>query len=98
MDFMRKAHFIAGGHTTTAPSSLTYLSVVLHNSIQLVFLIAALNNINIMLCDLINAFLNAPCQEKIWFEGGIECNAVRIMLWHNPSMDLRVLERHSGCL
>jgi hypothetical protein len=24
----RKAHFIAGGHTTTAPSSLTYLSAV----------------------------------------------------------------------
>jgi hypothetical protein len=26
-----------------------------------------------MSCDLENAYLNAPCREKIWFEGGIEC-------------------------
>ena len=28
MDFTRKAHFIAGGHTTEAPTSMTYSSVV----------------------------------------------------------------------
>jgi hypothetical protein len=26
-----------------------------------------------MSCDLENAYLNAPCREKIWFEGGLEC-------------------------
>ena len=26
-----------------------------------------------MACDLENAYLNAPCREKIWFEGGAEC-------------------------
>jgi hypothetical protein len=26
-----------------------------------------------MACDLENAYLNAPCKEKIWFVGGIEC-------------------------
>jgi hypothetical protein len=26
-----------------------------------------------MSCDLENAHLNAPCREKIWFKGGIEC-------------------------
>jgi hypothetical protein len=52
---------------------MTYSSVVSLNSIQLAFPIAALNNIDIMSCDLENAYLNAPCQEKIWFEGGIEC-------------------------
>jgi hypothetical protein len=73
MDFTRKACFVAGGHTTAAPSSLTYSSVVSRDSIQLAFLIAALNDINIMSCDLENAYLNAPCREKIWFEGGIKC-------------------------
>jgi hypothetical protein len=73
MDFTRKARFVAGGHTTTAPSSLTYSSVVSRDSICLAFLIAALNDLDIMSCDLENAYLNAPCQEKIWFEGGIEC-------------------------
>ena len=43
------------------------------DSVRLAFLIAALNDIDIMSCDLENAYLNAPCKEKIWFEGGIEC-------------------------
>jgi hypothetical protein len=73
LDFSRKARFVAGGHTTTAPSSMTYSSVVSRDSIRLAFTIAALNGIDIMSCDLENAYLNAPCREKIWFEGGIEC-------------------------
>ena len=77
MDFTRKARFVAGGHTTTAPSSITYSSVVSRDSIRLAFLIAALNDIDIMSCDLENAYLNAPCREKIWFEGGLECGEDR---------------------
>ena len=73
MDITWKAQFVAGGHTTEAPSSLTYSSTVSRDSIRLMFLIAALNDIGIMSCDLENAYLNAPCREKIWFEGGIEC-------------------------
>lgn len=38
-------------------------------------MIAALNDLDIMSCDLENAYLNAKCKEKIWFEGGIECGA-----------------------
>jgi hypothetical protein len=26
-----------------------------------------------MSCNLENAYLHAPCREKIWFKGGIEC-------------------------
>jgi hypothetical protein len=70
MDFSRKARFVAGGHTTMAPSSTTYSSVVSRDSIRLAFNIAALNDIDSMSCDLENAYLNAPCREKIWFEGG----------------------------
>ena len=40
---------------------------------QLAFLIAELNNLDIMACDVGNAYLNAPCREKIWFVGGLEC-------------------------
>ena len=73
MDFSRKARFVAGGHTTEAPASVTYSSVVSRDSIRIGFLIAALNDLDIMSCDLENAYLNAPCREKIWFEGGAEC-------------------------
>ena len=73
MDFTRKAKFVAGGHTTEAPSAINYLSVVSRDSVWLAFMIAALNGLDIMSCDLENSYLNATNCEKIWFEGGIEC-------------------------
>jgi hypothetical protein len=52
---------------------MTYSSVVSHDSVWITFLIAALNDLDIMSMDLENAFIQAPCREKIWFEGGLEC-------------------------
>ena len=73
MDFTHKCHFVAGGHTTETPSSITYLSIISRESVHLAFLIAALNSIDILSCNLKNAYLNAQCHEKIWFKGGLEC-------------------------
>ena len=74
MDFTRKAQFVAGGHMIETPSSITYSSVVVsRESVKITFLIAALNDLDIMSCDIENAYLNAPCKEKIWFVGGKEC-------------------------
>jgi hypothetical protein len=75
MDFTRKARFVAGGHMTETPNSLTYSSVVSRESVKLAFLIAALNGLDIMSCDIGNAYLNAACREKIWFVAGPECGA-----------------------
>jgi hypothetical protein len=61
MDFVQKARFVTGRHTTTAPSLMTYSSVVSCDSVWLAFLIAAMNDIDIMSCDLKNAHLNVPC-------------------------------------
>jgi Reverse transcriptase (RNA-dependent DNA polymerase) len=72
MDFTRKARFVAGGHTTDTPSSITYSIVVSRDSVRLVFLIAGLNDLDVLAGDVTNAYLNAKCREKIWFEGGIE--------------------------
>lgn len=73
MDFTYKARFVAGGHMTEAPNLLTYLSVVSRESVKTVFLIAALNDLNVMSCYISNAYLNAPCHEKIWFVAEPEC-------------------------
>ena len=73
MDFTRKARFVEGGHTTEDPSSMMYSSVVSRESVRLAFTIAALNSVDVMSCNLENAYLNAMCREKIWFEGGTEC-------------------------
>ena len=73
MDFTRKARFVAGGHMTESPPSLTYSSVVSRESVKIAFLIAALNDLELMSCDIGNAYLNARCREKIWFVAGAEC-------------------------
>ena len=70
MDFTWKARFVAGGHTTETPASVTYLSVISRYSICLMFLLAALNNLDMWACDILNAYLYAPCRKKIWFVGG----------------------------
>ena len=63
MDFTRKARFFAGGHTTEAPSAITDSSVVSRDSVRLVFMIAALNGLDIMSCNMENAYLNATNRE-----------------------------------
>ncbi len=61
------------GFRSEAPASVMYSSVVARDSIHLAFLIASLNDVDILSCNLENAFLNAPCCKKNWFEGGLEC-------------------------
>jgi hypothetical protein len=72
MDLTRKARFVAGGHTTETPASLTYSSVVSRDSVRIAFLMAALHDVDILTRDVSNAYLNAPCREKIWFVAGPE--------------------------
>ena len=54
------------------PSSITYSSVVSHDSIHIAFLVAALNDLDVMSADIENAYLNAPNKEKIWTVVGHE--------------------------
>ena len=57
--FTRKARLVANGHTTDAPSCITYLSFLSENSVRLALLLASLNNLDIATCDIGNAYLNA---------------------------------------
>ena len=68
----RKARLVAGGHTTDAPATLTYSSVVPHDSVWIALTIAALNQLEVMACDIQNAYLTANCREKIWTRAGPE--------------------------
>ena len=65
-DFRRKARFVAGGHTTEAPATLTYASVVSRESVRIALTIAALNDLEVKTSDIKNAYLTAPNSEKIW--------------------------------
>ena len=71
-NFRRKARMVAGGHTTSTPSTLTYSSVVSRDSVRIALTIAALNGLKVLAADIENAYLTAPCREKIWTVAGPE--------------------------
>ena len=81
-NFRRKARLVAGGHVTDAPSSITYSSVVSRDSVRIALTIAALNDLNILACDIQNAYLTADCREKIYTKAGPEfgSDAGKIMI------------------
>ena len=64
--FTPKARYLAGGHTTDPPSSITYYIVVSIDSIRIAFTLAALNNVEIRAAEIGNAYLKTKCREKIW--------------------------------
>ena len=70
--FTLKACYVAGGHITDPPSSITYSSVVSRDSIIIAFTLAALNGVEFRAADTGNAYLNAKFQEKIWTVAGNE--------------------------
>ena len=71
-NFRRKARYVGGGHTTDTPSSLTYSSVVSRDSVRICLTIAALNDLDLLACDIQNAYLTAKCREKIYIIAGKE--------------------------
>ena len=70
--FRRKARLVAGGHMTETPAVLTYASVVSRESVRVALTIAALNDLEVKGSDVQNAYLTAPCEEKIWTTLGPE--------------------------
>ena len=71
-NFRRKARMVAGGHKTSPPNSVTYSSVVARDSVRICLMLAALNDLDIQAADIENAYLTAPCREKVWTRAGME--------------------------
>ena len=65
-NFRRRARLVGGVHMTKAPSLITYSSIVSRNSIRIALTVAALNGLDLMACDIQNAYLTSKCREKIW--------------------------------
>ena len=64
--FRHKAHLVTGGHMVEMPPIMTYASVVSRDTVRIALTIAALNDLQVKASDVQNAFLTAPCEEKIW--------------------------------
>ena len=68
----RKARFVADGHLVETPASITYSTVVSRDSVRILLMTAALNGLEVMGCDVQNAFLSAKNLEKHWIRAGPE--------------------------
>jgi hypothetical protein len=68
----RKARWVADGSQSEMPRESTYSSVVSRDSVCIFFTLAALNDVEVLACDVQNAYLNAPTKEKNFIIAGKE--------------------------
>ena len=71
-DLTRKARFCANGNETDPPKESTFSTVVSQDTVRLFFLLAALNDLNVLSADIQNAYLNAPVRERLYTIAGKE--------------------------
>ena len=65
-DLTRKARLVAGGHRhKNVPAFECFSSVASRESVRIAFLLATLNNLGMLVADIGNAYLKAPCREKV---------------------------------
>ena len=68
---------------TDTPNTLTYSSVVSRDSVWIALMIAALNELSVMACNIQNDYLTADCREKVLTHAGpafgSECGSVMIV-------------------
>eukprot|EP00978_Attheya_sp_CCMP212_P034405 scaffold143909_cov63-Attheya_sp.AAC.1 len=62
----RKARLVGNGNETEVPKEITFSSVVSRESVRLFFLIAALNDLEVLSADIQNAYINATTNERIY--------------------------------
>jgi hypothetical protein len=58
--FRRKARFVAGGHTADTQHAMAYASVVSRESVRLTLTLATLNDLDVKMTHIENAYLTAP--------------------------------------
>ncbi len=54
------------GHLTKAPATITYDSVVSRETVHLALTFASLNDLEVKVGDVLNAYITAPAKEKVW--------------------------------
>ncbi len=67
-DFRRKARLAAGGHRTEAPATITYASVVSRETVHIALLMAALNDLEVKVGDVLNSLAAMDAHERPLFK------------------------------
>jgi hypothetical protein len=68
MDLTQKARLVANSHETEVPTESTNSTIVTQDSVRLVFLLAALNGLEVLAGDVQNAYINADSKENLYIK------------------------------
>ena len=83
--FRRKSRLVAGVHMTDSPSTITYVIIVLRETVRIALTLSALNELPVKVADIHNAYTRLPVTEKIWtFLGqdfGEDAGRKSIVVW-----------------
>ena len=71
-DFRHEARLVAGGHMSKAPATIMHASIVSRETVRITLIIATLNDLEVKLGDILNAYAQAPVTEKMWTTLGPE--------------------------
>ena len=85
MDFTRKARWVLNGHKRPDPVGSKYAGVVSRESVRIAFTYAALNDFDVCMADIRNAYLQSPTSQKHYIicgpEFGME-NVGKVAIMH----------------
>ena len=65
-DLRRKARMVAGDHMTNNPPTITYASVVSHETVTIALAMPALYDVNVDTVVIMNSYIKAPCGENVY--------------------------------
>ncbi len=60
-DLHRKSRLVAVGHMPDAPATTTFASIVSNKTVQIALFLVGLNNLQVKVSDIENAYITAPC-------------------------------------
>ena len=70
--FRQKARLVARDHMTEAPAIIMYASIVPRETVRIALMIDTLNDLEVKSGNILNAYIQAPCTEKVWTTLGPE--------------------------
>ena len=79
VDLRRKARLVIGGHVINSSRHDVYVSTMKYFSDRILMTIAVANNLDLMTGDIVNAYLNANTEEKIYSCAGAEFKVLGII-------------------
>ena len=62
---MCKAMFVAGGHMTEAPATITFASIISRKTVRIDLMIITLNDLEVKLVVILNAYVQVTMTEKV---------------------------------